>query len=341
MKTKLLLLIIIFTSVFSFAQQAIPPYYGTDGATYSVLTASTPINQSTSGAAVTWNFNQLSVVGSSVDSNSAPTGTESTTYPNTTIVTKNTATVGSTITTSVVYSKTVGNVISVTGAKGDKLELNFSTNNATLGTFPMNYGYSNTDALAGTYNYPPYAGTFTGSVTTSVDAYGTLNLNIIGTGIVTYPTTRLKSVQNIILNNGTLTNVGTIVQTTYSYYYSTVGNAPVFRTNTYTINVPLLSINETNTQMEKFNSFLLGTNENQLVANSIGIYPNPVESVLNIQNKSSKNIKAITITDLSGRTILKTNYNGNEMNVSSLQKGIYLATIETEGGNFTQKFMKK
>lgn len=339
MKTKLLLVFLI-TSIFSFAQQSIPSYYGADGAKYAVLSSTTPINQGASGAAVTWNFNPLTEIGNSTDSNLTPTANETTSYPNTTAVTKNVATVGSIITTSLIYSKKVGNVVSITAAKGANLDLNFNTDNATIGTFPMNYNYSNTDALAGTYNYPPYTGTFTGSVTTTVDAYGTLNLNITGSGLVSYPVTRLKSVQNIILNNGVLTNVGTIVQTTYGYYNSSVGNAPVFRTNTYTINVPLLSINETSMQMEKFVSFL-GVNENQFAADTIGIYPNPVGDVLNIQNKLSKKINTITIIDLSGRTILKTNYNEKEINVSSLQKGIYIASIETESGNFTQKFIKK
>ena len=339
MKTKILLSLLV-TSMFSFAQQPIPAYSGINGATFSVLTTSTPINQSASGASVTWNFNQLLNVGSSIDSNLTPTNAETAAYPNTTTVTKNESTVGSIVTTSLVYSKKASNVVSITAAKGANLELNFITNNGTIGTFPMNYGYSNSDALAGTYIYKTYSGTLSGTVTTTVDAYGTLNLSVIGSGLVTYNATRLKSVQNITLNNGVLTNVGTIVQTTYSYYDTAAGDAPVFRTNTSTINIPVASINETFTQMEKFD-FVLGVNQNQVVSNAISIYPSPVEDVLNIQNKSSINIKAISIIDLSGRTILKTTYKGNEMNVNSLQKGIYLATIETESGNFTQKFMKK
>lgn len=340
MKSKLLF-VFLSISMFSFGQEPVPAYYGTDGATYSVLTTTTPIDQTTSGANMVWDFNQLTVVGSSADSNLTPTSIETATYPNTMAVSKNVSTVGSTIITSLIYYKTVDNVLSVTAARGTNLELNFSTDNANLGTFPANYGDpTNIDAVAGTYTYAPYSGTFTGTVTTSVDGYGTLNLDINGSGVVTSPATRSKSILNITLNNTPFTNVGNVVQTTYSYYNSSYGNAPIFRTNSNVITIPLLSINQNIIRMEKFDSFL-GVNQNQEVSNTIRIYPNPVENVLNLQNKSSINIKTITITDMSGRTILKTNYYKNEINVSSLQKGIYLATIETERKTVTQKFIKK
>lgn len=335
---KIKLLLFLSTPIFCFAQQPITSYYSTDGANYTVLNSDTPINQSNSGANVTWDFNQLTAIGSSTDTRLTPTVDEIVSYPNTTSVSKNVATVQNVITTSLVYTKNVGNVVSVTAARGNNLDLNFKTDNATIGSFPMNYNYSFTDAVAGTYVYSTYSGTFSGTVTTSIDAYGTLTTNVDGV-TESYPVTRFKSVQNIVINNGIFTNVGTINQTTYAYYNTAIGESPVFRTNTYSFIVPLLSINESNTQMEKY-SAPLSVNKNYLTS-QIAIYPNPVENVLNIKNSSSQNIKTISITDLSGRTILKTNYDGNEINVSSLQKGVYMVTITTSKEIIAQKIIKK
>lgn len=337
MKTKLLLFLLF--PILSFAQQPITSYYSTNGANYSILNSDTPINQSAAGANVTWSFDQLNSIGSSIDTHLSPTTDETVSYPGTTSVSKNVSTTGNVNTTSLVYTKNIENVVSVTAAKGDNLELNFNTDNATIGTFPMNYNYSYSDALAGTYIHSTYSGTFTGTVTTSVDAYGTLNLDVDGI-TVSYPVTRYKSVQNMIINNGVFTNVGTFNQTTYAYYSTAVGESPVFRTNTYSFIVPLLSINESSTQMEKF-SAPLGVNKNQLASSGIAIYPNPIDNVLNVKNNFSQNMKTISIIDLRGRIMLNAIYDGNEINVSSLQKGVYIAIITTDKETISQKIIKK
>ena len=338
MKTKLLITL-IFGSLYTYAQTPIDSYYPSNGSTYAILTSDTAIDQSPSGANAVWDFTDLITVGTSIDNNQAPTPEEVTSYPNTNMVTVSTSQIDVLTNTASIYSKNTNNEVSITAVKNTEIELNFAANNATLGTFPLNFGYSYSDNLSGTYVYGTYNGTLSGTITTSVDAYGTLNtvvngLNIGGSEAVT----RLKSVQNINLNYGFLTNVGTIVQTIYSYYTS--GNStPVFRTSSTAVNVPLLSIDQTTEQIEKYyNAFSVG--ENNTIANTISIFPNPTNNIINVDNKSMEAIKQITISDMNGRAVMHKVGNVNSLSVAHLQNGMYTITFETESNKFTQKIIK-
>ena len=337
MKTKILLLFAFF-SIVSYAQIPINSFYIDDTALFSVVTTGTPLDQTASGTNKIWNFNQLLEIGYSNYSNVAPTTSELNTFPTTSSVVVASNTVNSVTSTSQIFNKNVANVVSITGIISTDLVLNFSTNNATLGAFPMNYGFANSDVVAGTYNYTTYSGTFTGTLITSVDAYGTLNLNV--GALSTYNATRLKTVLTISLNYGFFTNVGTITQTTYNYYSTDIGsNSPVFKTATTAAVVPLASINQTDTTMESYYASTLVTKSFEL-ASQIQISPNPVEDLLHIKLNGNQSIHSISISDSNGRIIANGSLE-NASNVSRLQKGIYFATITTDAGNITKKFIKK
>ncbi len=335
MKTKLLISFLLLSLV-SFAQTPINSFYSNNDAIFDVVTSANPIDQSASGANLVWNFNDLTSVGQSQYITSSPTPAEVSTYPNTNAVTGSSNGAGTT--TSQLFTKNVNSVVSITGLLGAGLELNFITNNATLGAFPMNYGFSNTDNVAGTYNYTTYSGTFTGTIVTTVDAYGTFIANI-GTFPNATNVTRLKTVINISLNYGFFTNVGTITQTTYSYYSDNIfQNYPVFRTATTSALVPLASIDQTDTTMEIYSATLLKT-DTFTKYSTIQIAPNPVVDFLNIQTDKDQKILSVSVSDLNGRIVLNSNLE-NAINVSSLQKGIYIATITTDKGTFSKKMIK-
>ena len=80
----------------------------------------------------------------------------------------------------------------------------------------------------------------------------------------------------------------------------------------------------------------LGTNENNKT--EISIYPNPVNDYLNIN--SDKKISAISITDLTGKTLFE-GTNLNKIDVNHLPKGLYLIKIKTDNSESIQKFIKK
>ncbi|MFY7729853.1 MAG: redoxin family protein [Flavobacterium sp.] len=64
---------------------------------------------------------------------------------------------------------------------------------------------------------------------------------------------------------------------------------------------------------------------------AFSVYPNPTNGILNIQ--STENV-SITVTDMAGKTVFaaKDIQNGGTINLGSLQKGIYIATMKGESG---------
>lgn len=66
-------------------------------------------------------------------------------------------------------------------------------------------------------------------------------------------------------------------------------------------------------------------------------YPNPTTDVLNLKLEEQR--FTVTITDLTGRTVLQAQ-NNRALDVSNLKKGIYLVHIAGEKGNAAVKFVK-
>jgi hypothetical protein len=318
---------------FSWAQSPIASFYVQDNSMYKIIESAAGIDQSATGANTNWSYTDLLQIGSSVEVNQTPTSAQITTYPNSNKVTVNSSTVGATTTDSELFSKNTNNQVSITGLSNPYITLNFSTNNALVGTFPMNYGYTNSDTMAGTYVYGTYSGTFSGTMNTAVDAYGILNLIIDGVQS-SHTVTRLKVVQNITLNYSIFPNVGTIVQTIYNYYEA--GNSsPVFRSTESVVNVPLQGIvDQTITQMEKFDGIL---SNNTFDAHQSLAYPNPVRDLLYLSNQATTKI---TLTDMRGRIVLSRVNPAQTIDVSSLENGLYLLEIQTAQGTQIQKILK-
>lgn len=338
MKTKLLLPIMLFNLV-CVAQAPINSYYPVNGATYTVVSTAVPLDHTPAGANAMWNFVDLTQIGSSIDNNLAPTTQESTTFPGTTTNTVTTTTLGLIVSESKIYSKEMAGETSITGLINPQIELNFNTNNALLGTFPLNYGFANLDNMAGTFTSGTFTGGVTGTSDTSVDAYGTLNLNINGTGVVSYEVTRLKSIQNITMTLGIFGTVGTIEQTLHYYYLNGGPNSPIFRSSRTIANVPLQGINnEVYEQFEKYD-LPLSVNQNNLNNTSLTLYPNPTQDVLFLKSKNEK-ISGLTITDMSGRIVFVGENIENSVSLKNLQSGIYSATVTTNAGKTTRKFVK-
>jgi len=341
MKTKLLLAFSLF-SLIGFAQAPVASYYGTNNVVFAIV-APTGVNHTPSGANANWNFSNLAILGESADTQTLPTAGEISTFPGTTaVVTTQSYYDDNTSATFKLYSKAPSNALSLTGMDNDELMLNYNTNNALLGTFPLSFGYNNTDNVAGNYDNGAYAGTFSGTINTTVDAWGTLN--VAGTNINAFngAVTRLKTVQNLSLNYGAFPNVGTVTVTTYSYYGTNLipVGIPRFRSTVTTVNVPLLSINQTVTQNEAFAAILLGTYQPQQNLDALAIAPNPVENTLNIESDAQK-IQSVTLTDVTGKIILTDRSQSKSIEVGHLQKGIYFATIATDLGSTVKKFIKK
>ena len=73
---------------------------------------------------------------------------------------------------------------------------------------------------------------------------------------------------------------------------------------------------------------------------SFGIYPNPVDDYLYIN--TNETVKEIHIYNMLGMTVYQTaKYNGNSINVSELNNGMYLMKVITENGESVKRFIKK
>ncbi|MCC2590138.1 T9SS type A sorting domain-containing protein [Chryseobacterium sp. MFBS3-17] len=86
------------------------------------------------------------------------------------------------------------------------------------------------------------------------------------------------------------------------------------------------------------NEASLSTVEIAEIANMVSIYPNPVTDVLHIKTKDR--IKSAAIYDMSGKKI-NVRVKDSQIDVSALQNGNYIITVQTDKGEFSDKFIKK
>ena len=83
----------------------------------------------------------------------------------------------------------------------------------------------------------------------------------------------------------------------------------------------------------------LGTNDLEFAYNTISLYPNPTNDVLNIS--SSNNITKIEVYDLIGKKVASNN-NAKNINVAALAKGAYIVKVVQENGSVVAKqFIKE
>ncbi len=84
-------------------------------------------------------------------------------------------------------------------------------------------------------------------------------------------------------------------------------------------------------------TFQVLSNSVVVIDNSVGVYPNPANDVLNIKANSS--IRSIEIYDVQGRIILKKilDVENETIDVSGLNKGIYFMMVKTQKGQKVEK----
>ncbi|MBB6330452.1 hypothetical protein HNP24_001402 [Chryseobacterium sediminis] len=90
----------------------------------------------------------------------------------------------------------------------------------------------------------------------------------------------------------------------------------------------------------KVNSELmvLGIKDSKAAVKEVSVYPNPATDFIQINSLST--VKSIEIYDETGK-LIKTETNGNRIDVKGLPSGVYMLNIKTEGRNFTEKVIIK
>ncbi|WP_242132020.1 T9SS type A sorting domain-containing protein [Aestuariivivens marinum] len=75
--------------------------------------------------------------------------------------------------------------------------------------------------------------------------------------------------------------------------------------------------------------------------NTIGIFPNPTSSYINLKNIDQLDIQSIAITNVLGKQIVNTKVFQSGIDVSNLNQGLYFLHITLSGGKYTKRFIKQ
>ena len=81
----------------------------------------------------------------------------------------------------------------------------------------------------------------------------------------------------------------------------------------------------------------LATSEN--ATTKVQVYPNPAVDVLNITKVSDR--AAYTIYNMAGQAVSRGKVTDNKVQVSQLEKGVYMISVDNDGQVSQVKFIKK
>jgi hypothetical protein len=74
-------------------------------------------------------------------------------------------------------------------------------------------------------------------------------------------------------------------------------------------------------------------------SNDLSLFPNPAEDF--IQLNLSQQITAIRVFDINAKQLTVSVFDGNKMNISQLESGVYFVNVATETSSYCLKFIKK
>ncbi len=332
MKRQLLLLFSIASFIVS-AQAPIDDFFGDPMGQYAVVTGT--IDHSPVGANATWNFSGLTQIDTTTDTFAAPTAADLANYPGTTQVLSTTNTA---MDVNQVFYDLTEATLSLTGTTNPEFTLDYNTDNAEIGTYPLTFGaVANNDNIAGTIDAQGQSPSYTGTINTEVDAYGTLSFDVIGLDSYSGSVTRIMTTQNISFVATIFPGTASI--TSYNYYKDSDG-ALVFRTSDGTVSVPGLGINDSFSIAEGLITDTLSKSDIE-TQGTVQVYPNPVGDRLYIEMGNSIVVRSIRIVDSNGRMLLSSAQNNNGIDVSWLSPGFYTVLITTDKGIMPRKLVKR
>jgi autotransporter-associated beta strand protein len=112
-------------------------------------------------------------------------------------------------------------------------------------------------------------------------------------------------------------------------------------------NIPVIITDDSLSKGDKRFELLfknIATNNNELTNNisntQLSVYPNPALVVLNISLLHGTAIETVNIYNVSGKLVNFTKLNGNQIDISQLNNGVYMLEAITANGTFKTKFVK-
>lgn len=203
--------------------------------------------------------------------------------------------------------------------------------------WPMTYGSTNSDFFAATWVNSGITFNRAGTINSEIDGYGDLTLPW---GIVE-DVLRVKLTE---VYQDTYTGGGMIDYDSEIYIWYKEG-----------IHYPIMSLSTINVSgsPNTFSSFMKGSSVGifnpPTIFDNVNVFPNPTSSftTLSIEIKEKKQVK-ISVIDLLGREILPVNNSTLSVgehdftiDLSGIEKGIYLIKSEVDGGINTQRLILK
>jgi hypothetical protein len=82
-------------------------------------------------------------------------------------------------------------------------------------------------------------------------------------------------------------------------------------------------------------------NDVNLFLDAVSIFPNPAKNSIRLKNSSDLNVSRIKITNMIGKEVFTSKFTKPEIEISNLNSGIYILTIQSENKSKNIKFIKK
>ncbi|WP_299128999.1 T9SS type A sorting domain-containing protein [uncultured Winogradskyella sp.] len=332
MKVRLLIPFIVLIVKVN-AQETITNYFSVPLSQYAIVSGS--IDHSPAGANAIWTFTGLTASGTNTDAFAPPTTAESSAYPGTTEVLTIT---DEAMNENKAFYQVDGSTLSLIGASNAEFTIDYNSDNALLGTYPLSFGNAaSVDAIAGQLMAQGQSPNYTGTITTEVEAFGILTFDVAGLGNFNEAVTRIKTEQNISF---TISGIfpGSVDIVSYNYYKDSDG-ALVFRSTEGTVVVNSLGVNDSFSTSEALITNTLSVDNTEERLESVKLYPNPVKDMLHIELPTNMVIESLTFIDVNGRTVLESK--NNIVNTNQLESGFYSVIINTEVGYTVRKFIKQ
>lgn len=298
---------------------------------------------STQGAGVTWDYSgviglsgQTRVIG--VDDPSTTTNAAS--FPTSTFAISAGTLLSSYYTSTATERMSQGFVFNEP-TLGDVVAT-FDVDEAKAMDYPFSNGSSLVDDFEGEINFTfsgfPQTSAVTGTIHASIDGQGTLMLP----GATTISNViRYKTIDTTYANVVVLGDIE-IIRNQYEYYDIANTSLPVFTHTT------LIAQNVGSTTPISAQTLVLSSVEaddfvslNEANSFEFGVYPNPATNEITLNGDFTSNAVA-TIYDQSGRIVLSSTItSGSNLNISSLESGIYIVSIQDNGAISTTNIVKK
>lgn len=334
---KILFLILIIFSLISHSQTLTQnfnePKPGDVEQTYPLDTSAflngMPIT--ITGTNAVWNFTNFVATNPGIDNYylSPASNTNSAGFPGCTMVmeSENVSTFFKSVTTPTPQTELLG-------LKSGTLHLIF-TNSAIIAKYPISFGTVISDNMSGTFSAFSINGNCSGSITTTADGTGTLNLP---NGITYANMLRVKSVQSLNLTAGAFP-AGTLKQTIYNYYHGSQ-KFPVLSI-TYVVMTPVVGDpTKTGFATGSINAFVVGQEENHLSPLAVKIYPNPARSIVYVDVAGTLHPEKVEIFNHLGQAVFSGVYAGN-VDLSGIERGMYTVQITIGQRIVRQKLIRE